>query len=60
VVITLHLWGLCGSQNEQKLLPYKSLTDWFLLPKWSVFTERYALRPYTTQIRLVYKGSIIK
>jgi hypothetical protein len=30
MVITLHLCVLCGSQNEQQLLPHTSLTDWFL------------------------------
>jgi hypothetical protein len=27
---TLRLCVLCGSQNKQQLLPYKTLRDWFL------------------------------
>jgi hypothetical protein len=30
VVPTLRLCVLYGSQNKQKLLPYKTLRDWFL------------------------------
>jgi hypothetical protein len=30
VVLTLRLCVLYGSQNKQKLLPYKTLRDWFL------------------------------
>jgi hypothetical protein len=30
VVLTLRLCVLCGSQNKQQLLPYKTLRDWFL------------------------------
>jgi hypothetical protein len=30
VVPTLRLCVLYGSQNKQQLLPYKTLTDWFL------------------------------
>jgi hypothetical protein len=56
VVPTLRLCVLYGSQNKQQLLPYKTLTDWFLYPKWRVFTARYALSPYTKQIRFVFKG----
>jgi len=29
-MITLYLFILYGSQNKQQLLPYTSLTDWFL------------------------------
>jgi hypothetical protein len=56
VVPTLCLFVLYGSQNKQQLLPYKTLTDWFLQPKWRVFTARYALSPYIKQIRFVFKG----
>ena len=53
---TLHLCVLYGSRNKQQRLPYTALTDWFLQPKWRVFTARYALSPYITQIRFVFKG----
>jgi hypothetical protein len=39
-------------------LPYKTLRDWFLQPKWRVFTARYALSPYIKQIRFVFIGLI--
>jgi hypothetical protein len=55
-VPTLRLCVLYGSQNKQQLLPYKTLTDWLLYPKWRVFTARYALSPYIKQIRFVFKG----
>jgi len=35
---------------------YTTLTDWFLLSKWTVFTARYGLNPYITQIRINFKG----
>jgi hypothetical protein len=56
MLITLHLCVLCGSQNKQYILPYTSLTDWFLLPKCRAFTARYGLSPYVTQICFVFKG----
>jgi hypothetical protein len=55
-VPTLLLCVLYGSQNKQQLLPYKTLRDWFLQPKWRVFTARYALSPYIKQIRFVFSG----
>jgi hypothetical protein len=58
-VPTLRLYVLYGSQNKQQLLPYKTLRDWFLWPKWRVFTARYALSPYIKQIRFVFKGLIL-
>jgi hypothetical protein len=27
---TVYLCVLCGSQNKQRLFPYKALTDWFV------------------------------
>ena len=27
---TVYLCVLCGSENEQRLLPYTALTDWFV------------------------------
>jgi hypothetical protein len=59
MVPTLHLCVLCGSQNKQQLLPYKTLRDWFLQPKWRVFTARYALSPDIKQIRFVFKGLMV-
>jgi hypothetical protein len=29
MVLTLHLYVLCGSQNKQQLLPFTALRDWF-------------------------------
>jgi hypothetical protein len=57
-VPTLRLCVLYGSQNKQQLLPYETSRDWFLQPKWRVFTARYALSPYIKQIRFVFKGLI--
>jgi hypothetical protein len=54
-VLTLRLCVLYGSQNKQQLLPYKTLRDWFLQPKWRVFTARYALSPYIKQTGFVFK-----
>jgi hypothetical protein len=56
VVPTLRLCVVYGSQKKQQLLPYKTLRDRFLKPKWRVFTARYALSPYIKQIRFVFKG----
>jgi hypothetical protein len=58
VVPTLRLCVLYGSQNKPTLLPYKILSDWFLQPKWKVFTARYALSPDTKLIHFVFKGLI--
>jgi hypothetical protein len=44
-----------GSQNKQEILPYISLTDWILQPKWRVFTAWYELTPYITHIGLMKK-----
>jgi hypothetical protein len=44
--------------EQTATLPYKTLRDWFLQPKWRVFTARYALSPYIKQIRFVFKGLI--
>jgi hypothetical protein len=56
MVLTLPLCVLCGPQNKQLLFPHTALTDWFLYPKWRVFTARYALNTYIKQIRFVFKG----
>jgi len=34
---------LCEPQNKQRLFPYTTLTDWFVIPWWKVFTARYGL-----------------
>ena len=41
---------LYGYQNRQRLLLYTALTDWFLQPRWKVFTAWYGLIPYIKQI----------
>ena len=43
---TVYLCVLCGSVNKQRLFPYTALTDWFVQPRWSVFTARYGLNVY--------------
>jgi hypothetical protein len=58
-VLTILLCVLYGSQNEQKSFPYSTtLTDCILLPRWRVFTARYALNLYITHIRFFFKGLI--
>jgi len=42
----LYLCVLCGSENKQRLFPYTTLTDWFLLPRRSVLTARYGMGIY--------------
>jgi hypothetical protein len=55
-VPTLRLCVLYGSQNKQQLLLYKTLRDWFLWPKWSVYS---AVRTESLkQIRFVFNGLI--
>ena len=39
----MYLWVLCGTQNKLRLFPHTTLTDWFVWPRWSVFTARYGL-----------------
>ena len=34
---------LHGSENKQGLFPCTLLTDWFLYPRWRVFTARYEM-----------------
>jgi len=41
-------------QNKQGLLPYTTVTGFY--NRRAVFTARYGLSPYTTQIRFVFKG----
>jgi len=43
---SVYLCVLCGSQNQQRLFPYTTLTDRFLQPRHSVFTARYGLGLY--------------
>ena len=40
---TLYLRFFYLSENKQWLFPYTALTDWFLWPRWKVFTARYEL-----------------
>ena len=49
---TVYLCVLCGFENKQRLFPYTALADWFLQPRWSVFTARYGLNRqlYSSQI----------
>ena len=44
------------SEQTETFLTYTALTDWFLQLKWRVFTALYALNPYITRIRFVFKG----
>jgi hypothetical protein len=57
VVLTLHLCVFYLSGNNLQLLRDISPNDWFLKPKWSVFTARYALSLYI-RMRFVFKGLI--
>jgi hypothetical protein len=43
---TVYLCVFCGTENKQRLFPYTALTDWFLLPRRSLFTARYGLGLY--------------
>jgi hypothetical protein len=45
-VLTLRLGVSYGSQKRQRVLPYATLTDWFLQPTLRVFTARYELNAY--------------
>ena len=47
------------SEQAETFLTYTALTYWFLKPKLRVFTARYIMSPYITQIRFVFKGLII-
>jgi hypothetical protein len=46
MVFTLPLCVLYGSQNKQRIFSCTALTDWFLEPRWSVFTAGYGLDLY--------------
>jgi len=52
----VYLYATYGSQDKEQTFPYTKLTDWILWSRWRVFTARYALNPYTKQIRFVFKG----
>jgi len=40
---TLYLCVLYLSENKQQLVPHTTYTDWFLWPRWKVFTVRHGL-----------------
>jgi hypothetical protein len=56
-VNTLPVCALGGSHNKQQTFLY-TLTDCLLQPICRVFTARYGLNPYLTQISFVFKGLI--
>jgi len=33
-----------STENKQRLFPYTKLADWFLQPRWSMFTARYEVK----------------
>ena len=39
----MYLCVLYLYENKQRLVPLTSQTDWFLKPRWKVFTARYEL-----------------
>ena len=43
VLPTLYLCVLYLSENKQRLVPLTAYTNWFLQPRWKVFTARYEL-----------------
>ena len=43
VLPTLYLCVSYLSENKQRLVPLTAETDWFLKPRWKVFTARYEL-----------------
>ena len=55
----LYLCVLCGSENKQRLFPYTTLTDWFVLPRRGVFTARYGLNIWL-QFRLIFVLKCLK
>ena len=44
-----------GAQNKHQILPYTTLKERFLWPRWRVFTAWYSQSPYVTQICFVFK-----
>ena len=42
-LLTLYLCVLYLSEEKQRLVPLTAQTDWFLEPRWKVFTARYGL-----------------
>ena len=43
ILSTGYLYVLYISQRKHRIFPYSTLNDWFLLPRWRVFTARYEL-----------------
>ena len=54
IVIAWNLCVLYGSRNKKQILPYATLKDLFLWPRWTVFTVRYTLSPYITHMFTVW------
>jgi len=49
----VYLSVLDGTQNKQRIFPYKTLTDRFSQPRRSMFTARYRLDLYTECVYIV-------
>jgi hypothetical protein len=56
MVITLHLCISYGSRNKQQLLALYIINRLDFITEVGVFTARYGLTPYITQIHFVLKG----
>jgi hypothetical protein len=56
VVLTLNFMCFVWSQNNQQLLLYTALTDWFLWLRRGAFTAWYRQSPYIKQIHFVFQG----
>jgi hypothetical protein len=50
VVITWRLCVLYGSQNKQQPIPYTTLTDWILWPRWEVYCAVRTESLYNTYV----------
>ena len=58
IVITWNSRILYGSRNKQHILPYRTLRDCLLQPRWKVFTAQLAQSPYITQIPVFFKSLV--
>jgi hypothetical protein len=47
------------SENQQRLLPYRTLGDWFCITRLRVYTARHAMGPNVKRKRLVFKWLIL-
>ena len=54
------LYALYGSENKQRLFPYTALTDWFVLPRWSVYcaVRTAAFNIIRINLRLELEGQV--